>query len=181
MSNNSSLITHHSSLSPVVGIVLGSDSDLPVMEETVKVLRDFGVPFEVSVLSAHRSPRRAADYATTAEERGLQVIIAGAGMAAHLPGVLAACTCLPVIGVPLQGGALNGMDALYAIVQMPPGVPVATVAVNGARNAALLAVQMLSLGDAGLRRQLRAYKERMAADVAVKSASLQEKLQQQQK
>ena len=181
MSNNSSLITHHSSLGPVVGIVLGSDSDLPVMEETVKVLRDFGVPFEVGVLSAHRSPRQTADYATTAEDRGLQVIIAGSGMAAHLPGVLAACTCLPVIGVPLQGGALNGMDALYAIVQMPPGVPVATMAVNGARNAALLAIQMLSLGDAGLRRQFRAYKEQMAADVAVKSASLQEKLQQQQK
>ena len=130
------------------------------------------------MISAHRSPQRAAEYATTAEERGLQVIIAGAGMAAHLPGVLAAYTCLPVIGVPLQSGALNGIDALYAVVQMPPGVPVATVAVNGARNAALLAIQMLSLGDAGLRRQLRAYKEKMAADVAVKSASLQEKLQQ---
>src|SRR5208337_1195356 len=117
-------------------------------------------------ISAHRSPQRAADYAATAEERGLQVIIAGAGMAAHLPGVLAAGTCLPVIGVPLQGGALNGIDALYAVVQMPPGVPVATVAVNGACNAALLAIQMLSLGDAGLRRQLRAYKEKTAADVA---------------
>ena len=160
---------------PVVGIVLGSDSDLPVMEEIVKVLSDFGVPFEIGVISAHRSPQRAADYAATAEERGLQVIIAGAGMAAHLPGVLAAYTCLPVIGVPLQSGALSGIDALYAVVQMPPGVPVATVAINGARNAALLAIQMLSLGDAGLRRQLRAYKEQMAAEVAVKSASLQDK------
>lgn len=160
---------------PVVGIVLGSDSDLPAMEETVKILKDFGVPFEISVISAHRSPQRAADYAATAEERGLQVIIAGAGMAAHLPGVLAAYTCLPVIGVPLQSGALSGIDALYAVVQMPPGVPVATVAINGARNAALLAIQMLSLGDAGLRRQLRAYKEQMAAEVAVKSASLQDK------
>jgi 5-(carboxyamino)imidazole ribonucleotide mutase len=145
------------------------------MEETVKILKDFGVPFEISVISAHRSPQRAADYAATAEERGLQVIIAGAGMAAHLPGVLAAYTCLPVIGVPLQSGALSGIDALYAVVQMPPGVPVATVAINGARNAALLAIQMLSLGDAGLRRQLRAYKEQMAAEVAVKSASLQDK------
>jgi 5-(carboxyamino)imidazole ribonucleotide mutase len=163
---------------PVVGIVLGSDSDLPVMDETVKILKDFGVPFEINAISAHRSPQRAADYAATAEERGLQVIIAGAGMAAHLPGVLAAYTCLPVIGVPLQSGALNGLDALYAIVQMPPGVPVATVAVNGARNAALLAIQMLSLGDAGLRRQFRAYKEKMAAEVAVKSASLQGKIQQ---
>lgn len=165
--------------SAVVGIVLGSDSDLPVMEETLKVLKEFGVPCEISVISAHRSPRLAADYASNAEARGLRVIVAGAGMAAHLPGVLAAYTCLPVIGVPLQGGALNGMDALYAIVQMPPGVPVATVAVNGARNAALLAIQMLSLSDPGLRGKLRAYKERQAADVAVKSARLQEKLQQQ--
>ncbi len=162
---------------PVVGIVLGSDSDLPVMEEAVKALRDFGVPFEISMISAHRSPQRAAEYAATAEERGLRVIIAGAGMAAHLPGALAAYTCLPVIGVPLKNGALNGIDALYGVVQMPPGVPVATVAIDGARNAALLAVQMLSLGDAVLRRQFRAYKEKMAADVAVKSASLQEKMQ----
>lgn len=160
----------------VVGIVLGSDSDLPVMEETRKVLNEFGVPFEISVISAHRSPRRAVDYAASAEERGLRVIIAGAGMAAHLPGVLAAYTCLPVIGVPLQGDALNGMDALYAIVQMPPGVPVATVAVNGARNAALLAIQMLSLSDTGLRGKLQAYRERLALDVAAKSARLQEKL-----
>ncbi len=164
--------------SAVVGIVLGSDSDLPVMEETFKVLKEFGVPCEISVISAHRSPRRAADYASNAEERGLRVIVAGAGMAAHLPGVLAAYTCLPVIGVPLQGGALNGMDALYAIVQMPPGVPVATVAVNGGRNAALLAIQMLSLGDPGLRGKLQAYRERLALDVAAKSARLQEKLQQ---
>ncbi|MGD0153736.1 MAG: 5-(carboxyamino)imidazole ribonucleotide mutase [Thermacetogeniaceae bacterium] len=164
---------------PVVGIVLGSDSDLPVMEETLRVLKEFGVPFEASVISAHRSPRRAADYAANAEERGLRVIVAGAGMAAHLPGVLAAYTCLPVIGVPLQGGALNGMDALYAIVQMPPGVPVATVAVNGARNAALLAIQMLSLSDPGLRGKLQAYRERLAVEVAAKSARLQEKLQQQ--
>jgi len=181
MSNDSSPITHHPSPGPLVGIVLGSDSDLPVMEETVKVLNNFGVSLEIGVISAHRSPQRAVDYAATAEERGLQVIIAGAGMAAHLPGVLAACTCLPVIGVPLQGGALSGVDALYAIVQMPPGVPVATVAVNGARNAALLAIQMLSLGDDGLRRQFRAYKERLAAEVAVKSAGLQEKIQRQQK
>ena len=164
--------------SAVVGIVLGSDSDLPVMEETFKVLKEFGVPCEISVISAHRSPRRAADYASNAEERGLRVIVAGAGMAAHLPGVLAAYTCLPVIGVPLQGGALNGMDALYAIVQMPPGVPVATVAVNGGRNAALLAIQMLSLGDPGLRGKLQAYRERLALDVAAKSARLQENLQQ---
>jgi 5-(carboxyamino)imidazole ribonucleotide mutase len=186
MSNNSALSAQHSA-HPLVGVVLGSDSDLPVMEEAIKVLKDFGVPFEACVISAHRSPRWAADYAATAEERGLQVIIAGAGMAAHLPGVLAAYTCLPVIGVPLRGGngargsALNGLDALCAIVQMPPGVPVATVAIDGARNAALLAIQMLSLNDDRLRRQIRAYRERMAADVAVRSAGLQEKLQQEQK
>lgn len=166
---------------PAVGIVLGSDSDLPVMEGAIRVFYEFGVPFESSVMSAHRSPRRAADYAAAAEERGLQVIIAGAGMAAHLPGVLAAYTSLPVIGVPLQSGSLNGTDALYAIVQMPPGVPVATVAVNGAQNAALLAVQILALNDDRLRRQLRAHKERMAADVAAKSAGLQEKIRPRRK
>ncbi len=160
-----------------VGVVLGSDSDLQVMEEAVQVLKDFKVSFEICVCSAHRSPRRVSEYAATAEERGLQVIIAAAGMAAHLAGVLASFTCLPVIGVPLQGGALSAMDALYSTVQMPPGVPVATVAVNGARNAALLAIQMLSLADSGLRRQLKAHRERMAADVAVRSARLQQRLQ----
>jgi len=124
-----------------VGIVLGSDSDFQVMQEAVRVLQEFEVGWEVVVASAHRSPQRAAEYALNAEERGIEVIIAGAGMAAHLPGVLASYTCLPVIGVPLQGSALGGVDALYSIVQMPPGVPVATVAINGARNAALLAVR----------------------------------------
>lgn len=162
--------------SPRVGIVLGSDSDLAVMEDAVKVLEEFGVPFEMVIASAHRSPKRAAEYAMRAEERGIEVIIAGAGMAAHLPGVLAAYTCLPVIGVPLQGGALQGVDALYSIVQMPPGVPVAAVAINGARNAALLAVQILSIKDADLREKLRCYKERLAEAVAAKSEQLQESL-----
>ncbi len=162
--------------SPRVGIVLGSDSDLAVMEEAVKVLEEFGVPFEMVIASAHRSPRRAAEYAMRAEERGIEVIIAGAGMAAHLPGVLAAYTCLPVIGVPLQGGALQGVDALYSIVQMPPGVPVAAVAINGARNAALLAVQILSIKDADLREKFRCYKERLAEAVAAKAEQLQESL-----
>ncbi len=161
---------------PRVGIVLGSDSDFEVMEEATRVLDDFGVPYEVTVASAHRSPERSAAYAREAEARGLEVLIAGAGMAAHLPGVLAASTALPVIGVPLRGGALNGMDALFSIVQMPPGVPVAAVAVNGARNAALLAVQILGVKDPELRAKFRVYKERMAAEVAVKSAKLQEKL-----
>lgn len=148
--------------SPRVGIVLGSDSDLTVMEEAARVLQEFEVSFELTIASAHRSPERTAVYAREAEGRGIDVIISGAGMAAHLPGILAAYTCLPVIGVPLQGGALNGQDALYAIVQMPPGVPVATVAINGARNAALLAVQILSVRDAELRERFRAYKEKLA-------------------
>lgn len=163
---------------PLVGIVLGSDSDVQVMEETIKVLEEFGVNWEMTIASAHRSPERAADYARTAEERGLKVIIAGAGMAAHLPGVLASYTCLPVIGVPLRGGSLQGIDALYAIVQMPPGVPVATVAVDGARNAALLAVQILSVSDAGLREKFRAFKERLASGVVARARQLQATLGQ---
>lgn len=155
-----------------VGIVVGSDSDLPVMEETARILRDFGVPYEITIASAHRSPGLAAEYARTAEERGVAVIIAGAGMAAHLPGVLAAYTCLPVIGVPLKGSTLNGMDALYSIVQMPPGVPVAAVAVNGARNAALLAVQMLGIKDPELREKFRLYKKELAEGVVRKADKL---------
>lgn len=159
-----------------VGVVLGSDSDFAVMEEAVGIFKDFGVPHEVTIASAHRSPERAVDYARGAEARGLEIIIAGAGMAAHLPGVLAAYTCLPVIGVPLQRGPLGGLDALCSIVQMPSGTPVATVAINGARNAALLAVQMLSLKDLDLRAKFRTYKERMALEVSAKCAELQEML-----
>jgi len=155
-----------------VGIVVGSDSDLPVMEEATRILHDFGVPHELKIASAHRSPDLAVRYAQTAEERGIAVIIAAAGMAAHLPGVLAAYTCLPVIGVPLQGSVLQGMDALFSIVQMPPGVPVASVAVNGARNAALLAVQMLGIKDPELRKKFRAYKQELAIGVLRKSEKL---------
>lgn len=157
---------------PLVGIVLGSESDLPVMEETARILRDFGVTYDITIASAHRSPELAAEYARTAEERGIAVIVAGAGMAAHLPGVLASYTCLPVIGVPLQGSALNGMDALYSIVQMPPGVPVAAVAINGARNAALLAVQLLGIKDPQLREKFRVYKKELAEGVARKAEKL---------
>ena len=137
-------------MAPNVLIIMGSDSDLPVMEETVKVLKEFGVPFEMRVSSAHRSPKRTSELASGAAGRGVKVIIAAAGMAAHLAGVIAAETALPVIGVPIGGGALNGMDALYAMVQMPGGIPVATMAIGkaGAKNAAILAVQMLSLSDA---------------------------------
>lgn len=130
---------------PLVGILMGSDSDLPVMEKAGAVLEEMGVPYEMDISSAHRLPDKTAEYARTARQRGLEVIIAGAGMAAHLAGVIAAHTTLPVIGVPLASGALNGVDALYATVQMPPGIPVATVAVDGAKNAAYLACAILSI------------------------------------
>jgi 5-(carboxyamino)imidazole ribonucleotide mutase len=157
---------------PLVGIVMGSDSDLPVMEEAERVLKDFEVPCEMTIASAHRTPEQAAEYAKSAEERGLEVIIAGAGMAAHLPGVMAAHTVLPVIGVPLQGGALHGIEALYSIVQMPPGVPVAAVAVDGARNAALLAVQMLGIKDPVLREKFHQYKKEQTLSVIRKAEKL---------
>jgi len=143
---------------PLVGIVMGSDSDLKIMKEAAKILAELGIASEVIISSAHRVPEQTAQYARTAEERGLEAIIAGAGMAAHLPGVIAAMTPLPVIGVPIQSGALSGVDALYAIVQMPPGIPVATVAINGALNAAILALQMIATGDASAQEKLAAYK-----------------------
>ena len=150
-----------------VGIVMGSDSDMPVMSKAGEVLDRFGVEHEIEVMSAHRSPARVSRYAGTAEERGLQVIIAGAGLAAHLPGVVAAHTVLPVIGVPLLSDALGGADALYSCVQMPPGVPVATVAVGGAKNAALLALQILAVGEADLRARLHDLKSAMAEGAKV--------------
>jgi 5-(carboxyamino)imidazole ribonucleotide mutase len=149
-------------MTPSVGIVMGSDSDMGTMEKAGAVLDRFDVRFEIEVMSAHRKPRRVADYATSAAERGLAVIIAGAGLAAHLPGVIAAHTILPVIGVPLYQEGLAGADALYSCVQMPPGVPVATVALGGAKNAAVLAVQILAVGDEGLKDRLRAYKKELA-------------------
>ncbi|HEV2356415.1 MAG TPA: 5-(carboxyamino)imidazole ribonucleotide mutase [bacterium] len=157
---------------PRVLILMGSDSDLPVMQEAGRVLGEFGVPFEITVASAHRSPDRAATYAREAEGRGVRVIIAGAGGAAHLAGILAAHTPLPVIGVPLGGSAVNGLDALLATVQMPAGVPVATVAIGGARNAALLAVQILATADDTLRDRYRAYKARLAREVEEKAARI---------
>jgi 5-(carboxyamino)imidazole ribonucleotide mutase len=165
-------------MAPNVLIIMVSDSDLPVMEETVKVLKEFGVPFEMRVSSAHRSPKRTSELASGAAGRGVKVIIAAAGMAAHLAGVIAAETALPVIGVPIGGGALNGMDALYAMVQMPGGIPVATMAIGkaGAKNAAILAVQMLSLSDATLSEKLVAYRAALSAEVAEKDAALQKRL-----
>ena len=141
---------------------MGSTSDEPTMQKATAVLDELGIPFEITVSSAHRNPDRTADYARTAAERGLKVLIAGAGRAAALPGVLAAHTTLPVIGVPCASGALNGVDALYAIVQMPPGVPVACVGIDNARNAAVLAGQILALTDDGIRGRVAAYKKKLS-------------------
>ncbi|TPW19061.1 MAG: 5-(carboxyamino)imidazole ribonucleotide mutase [Elusimicrobia bacterium] len=148
---------------PRVGVLMGSDSDWPVMEQAVKTLQGFGVPCEARVLSAHRSPELVRRYASTALARGLQVIIAGAGGAAHLAGVVAAHTILPVIGVPIESKSLKGLDSLLSTVQMPRGVPVATVAIDNAANAAILAVQCLALGDRRLARALASHKRRLTA------------------
>lgn len=159
---------------PLVGIVMGSDSDWPLVKKACETLEKFGVAYETRVISAHRTPEVAIDYSKTAEERGLKVIIAAAGGAAHLGGVLAAATVLPVIGIPVAGGALNGLDALYATVQMPSGVPVATVACGsaGPTNAALLAVQILGTADAVLRERFHAHKEELKAKVAKADAKI---------
>ncbi len=157
-----------------VWIVMGSDSDLKVMSEAAKVLEDFGVDFRMTIASAHRCPDQVIGMSRSAHQEGFGVIIAGAGLAAHLPGVVASSTTLPVIGVPLKSGALAGTDALYAVVQMPPGVPVATVAIDGAKNAGLLAVQILGVEDVELADKLQQYKAKMAKDVQAKDAKLQE-------
>lgn len=148
---------------------MGSDSDLPVMEQAEEVLKEFGIPYELDVMSAHRTPDKVREWVSSARERGLRVIIAGAGMSAHLAGVVAAHTTLPVIGVPLASGALNGVDALYSTVNMPPGVPVATVAVDGARNAGILAVQILATSDSSLASRLEEFKQQMAVKVEERS------------
>ena len=163
-------------MQPVVGIVMGSDSDLTTMQGAVEICQQFGVAHEVRVVSAHRTPDDMAEYGRTAHERGLKVIVAGAGGAAHLPGMLAAHTPLPVIGVPVPIGHLQGVDALLSIVQMPAGVPVATVAIGQARNAGLLAVQIVAAGDAALLQQVIAYKAELAEASRAKNVKLQEKL-----
>ncbi len=161
-------------MKPLVLIVMGSDSDLPVMNEAADILTDFGVPFERRISSAHRAPRKTATLASEAAGRGVRIIIAGAGMAAHLAGVIAAETVLPVIGVPIGGGALNGVDALYAMVQMPGGIPVATMAIGkaGAKNAALHAISILALEDRTLSARLVAYRTQMAREVDEKDEAL---------
>jgi 5-(carboxyamino)imidazole ribonucleotide mutase len=160
---------------PLVGIIMGSDSDLATMREAAAICARFDVPYELRVVSAHRTPRDMADYAATAHERGLKVIIAGAGGAAHLPGMVAAHTPLPVIGVPVQSRALSGLDSLLSIVQMPAGVPVATVAIGGAANAGLLAVQMLAAHDPALLARVLAYKDELAATSRAKNDGLAER------
>lgn len=159
-----------------VGVIMGSDSDWPVMKAATEALAEFGVEFEVSVVSAHRTPQRMLDYATSAASRGLRVIIAGAGGAAHLPGMVASATVLPVIGVPVPLKYLDGMDSLLSIVQMPAGVPVATVSVGGARNAGLLAVRMLASCDPALQERMARFQAELEQLVLDKDAALQKSL-----
>jgi 5-(carboxyamino)imidazole ribonucleotide mutase len=161
---------------PVVGIIMGSDSDFDVMGAAADALREFDVPHEVRVVSAHRTPQGMAEYAQAAAGRGLKVIIAGAGGAAHLPGMVASMTPLPVIGVPVPLKYLDGMDSLLSIVQMPAGVPVATVSIGGARNAGLLAVRILAAGDAELRAKVEVFQDALAATARAKDAALQDRL-----
>jgi 5-(carboxyamino)imidazole ribonucleotide mutase len=163
------------SSAPPVGIAMGSDSDLPVMEDAADVLDDFDVSYEMRVLSAHRTPGVMKEYAETAHERGVKVIIAGAGGAAHLPGMIAASTPLPVIGVPVKTSTLNGVDSLLSIVQMPGGVPVGSVAIDAADNAALLAVQILGVGDPDLREKMAAYKQDLVGKVEEMDEGVQQR------
>jgi 5-(carboxyamino)imidazole ribonucleotide mutase len=158
---------------PLVGIIMGSDSDLPVMNEAADILKEFNVPFEMTIVSAHRTPQRMMEYAQTAEARGLEVIIAGAGGAAHLPGMVASITPLPVIGVPVQTTALQGLDSLLSIVQMPGGVPVATVAINNAKNAGILAAQILGVKFPDIREKVKAYKTHLQQMVMEKVSKLE--------
>ena len=152
-------------MEPRVSIIMGSTSDLPVMEAAAKFLNDMQIPFEINALSAHRTPEKVEEFAKNARDRGIRVIIAAAGMAAHLPGVIAAMTTLPVIGVPIKA-SLEGLDALLAIVQMPPGIPVATVGINGAQNAAILAAEILALSDPALQLKMAAFKEDLKAKIS---------------
>lgn len=159
---------------PLVGILMGSDSDLPIMEEAVKVLKEFGIPYEITISSAHRSPKRTSEYARSAADRGIKVIIAGAGSAAHLAGFIAAETTLPVIGVPIDSSPLKGMDALLSTVQMPGGVPVAAMAIGkaGAKNAGIFAAQIIAVSDKKLQNKLKDFKAKQARDVEAKAKNI---------
>src|SRR3970040_977849 len=160
---------------PLVGILMGSDSDLPVMKEAADVLKGFGIPFEVTISSAHRSPKRTSEYAKSAASRGGMVISGGAGVAAHLSGVIAASTAVPVIGVPIGSSSLKGMDAILSTVQMPAGVPVATMAIGkaGAKNAGIFAAQIIAVGNKSLQANIKAFKEKLASDVEEKAKKIQ--------
>lgn len=160
--------------SPRVGIVMGSDSDMPVMAKAADVLEELGIPYEMTIISAHREPDVFFEYAKSAESRGFKVIIAGAGMAAHLPGMCAAIFPMPVIGIPMHTTSLGGKDSLYSIVQMPSGIPVATVAINGGANAGLLAAKILATSDEGVLEKLKAYSEKLKNQVAAKDEKLKE-------
>lgn len=159
---------------PLVGILMGSESDLAVMSRAGDILKELGITYEIDISSAHRLPERTGQYAKTARERGLEVLIAGAGMAAHLPGVIASFTTLPVVGVPLKSGSLDGIDALYSIVQMPPGIPVATVAIDGAKNAAFLAASILSIKHPEIAANLEKFREKTRQQLLKRSAELKE-------
>ncbi|MCB8816946.1 5-(carboxyamino)imidazole ribonucleotide mutase [Desulfosporosinus shakirovi] len=161
-----------------IGVIMGSDSDYKVMEESVKVLREFELDFEVKISSAHRTLERTVDWVKAFEAQGGKLIIAAAGLAAHLPGVVAGATILPVIGVPLSSGTMEGIDALYSIVQMPPGIPVATVGIGAARNAALLAIQFLAVEDKPLSIKVKNYRAQMMKDIEAKDEALQQRLSQ---
>ena len=161
-----------SETTPLIGIIMGSDSDLPTMEKAIAVCEDFATPHEVAIISAHRTPERMVDYARNAHHRGLKVIIAGAGGAAHLPGMVASLTPLPVIGVPVTTRQLNGLDSLYSIVQMPRGIPVATVAIGNAQNAGLLAIQILGIGDSKLQNKIEQYRQSLSQTVLDKQDRL---------
>ncbi len=166
-------MTHSSTHTPLIGIVMGSDSDLPIMQEAAKALEEFGIAFELTVVSAHRTPERLFEYGRNAQARGLKAIIAGAGGAAHLPGMLASLTTIPVIGVPVKGKNLEGMDSLLSIVQMPPGIPVATVAINGAKNAGILAASIVGTSDAEVEKKVRALKDGLGKQVLDKAEKLE--------
>ncbi|PKM55136.1 MAG: 5-(carboxyamino)imidazole ribonucleotide mutase [Firmicutes bacterium HGW-Firmicutes-5] len=161
-------------MQPLIGIIMGSDSDLPVMSEAAKILDELKVPYELTIVSAHRTPERMYTYAKEAKKRGLKVIIAGAGGAAHLPGMVAALTTVPVIGVPVKSSSLSGIDSLYSIVQMPPGIPVATVAINGAKNAGLLAAQILGSFDEAYHTRVMAYKKSLETMVEEKAGQIED-------
>lgn len=159
---------------PLVSIVMGSDSDLPIMQEAASILEELGIAHEVNIASAHRTPVEAQELAASAEARGIRIIIAGAGGAAHLPGIIAAHTPLPVVGVPIKTPTLNGVDSLYSIVQMPAGIPVAAMAINGAKNAGIFAAQVLALGDQEIANSLKIFKQRLADTVKEKNRKLQQ-------